>query len=114
MTKRGAYPWNLEAVDANADGTFSSAVVAGGRVIRSNPASLPATSGAVVSGAGGSGLLGGGGRSETAAGTVGTAGTGYGAGAGGSTATNNTATNVAGQAGQAGAVVLEKHFLRAP
>ena len=44
MTKRGAYPWNLEAVDANADGTFSSAVVAGGRVIRSNPASLPATS----------------------------------------------------------------------
>ena len=75
---------------------------------------LPSTSGAVVSGTGGSGLLGGGGRSETAAGTVGTAGTGYGAGAGGSTATNNNAANVAGQAGQAGAVVIEKHFLRAP
>lgn len=92
-----------------ATGLVQSAGAPGGQGI-----CLPSTSGAVVSGAGGSGLLGGGGRSETAAGTVGTAGTGYGAGAGGSTATNNTATNVAGQAGQAGAVVIEKHFLRAP
>ena len=75
---------------------------------------LPSTSGAGVSGVGGSTPLGGGGNGTSTAGQVGTAGTGFGAGAGGSSGTNNNAANVAGRIGQPAKIIMELHFLRPP